>query len=252
MRVCVLSSGSKGNCTFIEIKNKNILIDIGNSCLYVEKSLTSIGINPSKIDAILITHSHVDHTNGLKVFAKKYNPQIYINETTYQELKQPLDNVKFIEGKIDLDDITIEAFNISHDVKANGYIIESDNNSVVYVTDTGYIKERTLKKIQNKQVYIFESNHDIEKLMNNDHYPHHTKIRILGDNGHLSNKDSAYYLSNIIGNKTKKIFLAHLSQDNNTQELALEALTNELARKNIQFNNITIAMQNEKTELIEV
>ena len=89
-------------------------------------------------------------------------------------------------------------------------------------------------------------------LMNNEKYPHHTKIRILSDKGHLSNKDSAYYLSKLIGNRTKYVILAHLSEQNNTEELALDTLTETLKRKNIEFNNIIIARQNEMTELFNV
>ena len=88
--------------------------------------------------------------------------------------------------------------------------------------------------------------------MNNPKYPHHTKIRILSDKGHLSNKDSAYYLSRLIGNNTKYVILAHISEQNNTEDLALETLRETLDRKDIDFNNIMIARQNEMTELIEL
>ena len=101
-------------------------------------------------------------------------------------------------------------------------------------------------------LYVFESNHDIEMLMNNPKYPHHTKIRILSDKGHLSNKDSAYYLTKLIGENTHHIILAHLSEQNNTEELALSTLKETLERKNIDFKNIKIARQNEMTEFVEV
>ena len=123
---------------------------------------------------------------------------------------------------------------------------------MVYITDTGYINESNFDYIKNKNLYVFESNHDVEKLMNNPKYPHHTKIRILSDKGHLSNKDSAYYLSRLIGNNTKYVILAHISEQNNTEDLALETLKETLDRKNIDFNNIMIARQNEMTELIEL
>ena len=252
MKYCILSSGSKGNSTYLNIENKHILIDVGNSCLYVEQNLKSIGVDPKDIDIVLITHSHVDHVLGLKSFCKKYQPEVYIDTTTYQEIKCELQNVKFIESKIDLGTIIITPFKLSHDVTAHGYLIESKKHSFVYVTDTGYLKEKTLSIIKNKEVYVFESNHDIEKLMNNTKYPHHVKIRILGDSGHLSNKDSSYYLTKLIGEKTKQVFLAHLSQDNNLPSLALETLKTELKNRNIEFNNIECAKQNEKTELLEV
>ena len=97
-----------------------------------------------------------------------------------------------------------------------------------------------------------ESNHDVEMLMNNEHYPHYLKMRILGDEGHLSNKDSANYLARFIGRKTKKVFLAHLSEQNNTPEIALNCLKDTLKKKQIDFNNISIAMQDEVSESVTV
>ncbi len=253
MRVCVLSSGSKGNCTYVETKNHKILIDIGTSCLYVEKSLKSIGINPDEIDIILITHAHIDHVKGLKVFCKKYKPLVYISDKILNESKLNIESASKDEVVQIDSDIKISSINLSHDVTdIKGYKIEEGNSSMVYITDTGYINENIFDSISNKSLYVFESNHDVEKLMNNPNYPHHTKIRILGDKGHLSNNDSAYYLTKLIGDNTKHIILAHLSEQNNTERLALDTLINVLNKKNINFKNITIAKQNEMTELFKV
>ena len=123
---------------------------------------------------------------------------------------------------------------------------------MVNITDTGYINEKYFKILSDKDIYVFESNHDVEMLMNNPHYPHHIKNRIMGDKGHLSNKDSAYYLARLIGKKTKKIILAHLSEQNNTAELALKTLQDTLRKRDIGFDNIICAEQNKQTELIEI
>ena len=253
MKVSVLSSGSKGNCTYVETNNHKILIDIGTSSLYVEKSLKSIGVEPNEIDIILITHAHVDHVNGLKVFSKKYNPQVYISDKILKESNLNIEKISN-EEEINIDsDIKIKSIRLSHDVTdIKGYVIEENDESMVYITDTGYINENNFEYIKNKNLYVFESNHDIEKLMNNPKYPHHTKIRILSDKGHLSNKDSAYYLSKLIGDKTHHIILAHLSEQNNTEGLALSTLKETLERKNIDFKDIKVARQNEMTELIQV
>jgi len=253
MKISVLSSGSKGNCTYVETCMHKILIDIGTSSLYVEKSLKSIGVDPSQIDIVLITHAHVDHVGGLKVFCKKYHPLVYISDKILKEAKLDIENVSN-EESVNVDsDIKIKSIRLSHDVTdIKGYLIEEDNSSMVYITDTGYINEKSFEVISNKNLYVFESNHDIEKLMNNPKYPHHTKIRILSDKGHLSNKDSAYYLSKLIGNDTKYIVLAHLSEQNNTEELALNTLREVFDRRNIDFENIKIARQNEMTELFKV
>lgn len=253
MKICVLSSGSKGNCTYIETSNHKILIDIGTSCLYVEKTLKSIGVLPQDIDIVLITHAHVDHVSGLKVFSKKYNPKIYLTQKILDEINIPLSNIIYIDKKEIIDDTIITAFKTSHDTKdSNGYIVEENGKSVVYITDTGYINEKYYKLLKNKNIYVFESNHDLDLLMNNPHYPHHLKIRIMSDKGHLSNKDSAYYLSNLIDYDTKKVILAHLSEENNTPNLALSTLQNTLQKKKINFNDIIIAKQNIQTELIEL
>lgn len=253
MRVCVLSSGSKGNCTYIETSNHKILIDIGTSCLYVEKSLQNINVLPQEIDTILITHSHVDHISGLKTFEKKYHPNIYLTPLILEEINLPFNNINFINEEVELDDTKIIAFKTSHDTKdSNGYIVIENNSSVVYITDTGYINEKYFNILSNRNLYIFESNHEVEKLMNNPHYPHHIKIRILSDKGHLSNKDSAYYLSNFIGCDTKEVILAHLSEENNTEELALTTLKNTLEKRNIKFDNIKIAKQNIPSEVFEI
>ena len=250
MRICVLSSGSKGNCSYIETKQHKILIDIGNSSAYVERSLRSIGVEPNEIDMILITHAHVDHIAGLRVFSKKYTPKVYMTEKIFKESGLNISNVYNIPSKYEVDGITITSIKTSHDTEdSNGYIIEKDGNSVVYITDTGYINKRYFKKLYNKNVYIFESNHDPEMLMNNPRYPHHTKIRIIGDTGHLSNQDSAYYLSEFIGPNTKHVYLAHLSEQNNTDELALNTLKKKLKSKNIDFDNIMIAKQNIVSEV---
>jgi len=251
MKVCVLSSGSKGNCTYVETKENKILIDIGTSSLYVEKTLQSIGVKPDSIDTILITHAHIDHVGGLKVFCKKYNPLVYISEKILKESNLNITNI-CTDEIVNINN-KIKSLKLSHDVTdIRGYVIEDEDSSMVYITDTGYISERIFKDIENKELYVFESNHDVEMLMNNPKYPHHTKIRILSDKGHLSNKDSAYYLSKIIGSKTKHIILAHLSEQNNKEELALEVLNETLKRKQIDFKNIYIAKQNEKTELFNI
>lgn len=254
MKTCVLASGSKGNSTLIKTDSTNILIDLGTSSLYVEKKLKELGVLPSSIDAIIITHTHSDHISGLKVFTKKYQTKVYLTKSMLSELKQfmELSNYVIIDDDFMINDLGIKIFKTSHDTSdANGYVISKENKSVVYVTDTGYINEKYVDLLKNKCVYIFESNHDVEMLMNGK-YPYQIKQRILGDKGHLSNKDSSYYLSKLIGNNTEFIVLAHISQDNNTPELALSTVRDRLSQKEGKIPNIIVATQNDKTQLIEV
>ncbi len=254
MKVCVLASGSKGNATYIASSSTSLLIDLGPSCAYVEKELTEIGVNPNQIKGILITHTHVDHIGGLRVFIKKYNPTIYLTQKMYEELSTTifLPNYMWIDSDFTIDDITVKIIKTSHDVAdSNGYIVEHNGKSVVYITDTGYINYKNHKRLKNKNLYIMESNHDVEMLMNG-RYPYPIKQRILGDKGHLSNQDSAYYLSQFIGEETKCIVLAHLSEDNNTKELALSTLEKALQKEGQQIEHIVIATQRDRTELLEV
>ena len=252
MKVEVLSSGSKGNTTYVETPKAKILIDCGNSSKYIIEKLNSINVDPNELDAILITHTHVDHVKGLPVLLKHINPKVYITEEMLP-LMDYLTNYEFItENKFIIKDMTIEIIKTSHDVESSvGYIVNNDDKSVVYITDTGYINKKYYDLLKNRNVYIFESNHDVE-MLNNGRYPFELRQRILSDKGHLSNYDSAKYLAKFIGPNTKKIILAHLSEENNTETLAIEALTNRLKKEKITFDDIIIAKQNKETELINV
>ena len=129
-------------------------------------------------------------------------------------------------------------------------IINEGDSSVVQITDTGYLNQKYFNKLKNKTVYIFESNHNADMLLNG-RYPGWLKRRVASDKGHLSNESSAFYLSKIIGSNTKEIILAHLSEENNTPEIALETLQNEFKDHEIEFNNIIIAKQNEISYALE-
>lgn len=251
MKVSVLSSGSKGNTTYIESDKAKILIDIGNTSKYVKEKLEEFGVEPEELDAILITHTHVDHIKGLKVFEKKYHVPVYITDKMYKSLDF-LDSYIPLSDEFDIRDIHITAIKTSHDVEdSRGYIISNDDKSIVYITDTGYINNKYFDILSNRNLYIMESNHDVEMLTNGK-YPFQLRQRILSDKGHLSNYDSAKYLSSFIGDNTKYILLAHLSEENNTEELAYETLISRLNNDNKHVDNIIILKQDKETELISV
>jgi len=252
MRVIVLSSGSKGNTTYIETNNTRILIDAGNTCKYILNKLEKYNIDPYSIDAILITHTHVDHIKGLPVLLKKINPCVYITEKMHPYMEY-LENFTIIDKEtFNIKDLSIEVIKTSHDTEDSvGYIVNHNNKSIVYITDTGYINKKYYDTLKNKNMYIMESNHDIE-MLNNSSYPFVTRQRILSDKGHLSNYDSAKYLSKFIGDKTKYILLAHLSEENNTKDLAYNTLIERLNKENIKVENIIIAEQNKETDYINI
>lgn len=252
MRVSVLSSGSKGNTTYIETDNAKILIDIGNTSKYVKEKLEGFGVDPKTLDAILITHTHVDHIKGLKVFENRYHTPVYMSKIMHKSLDF-VDNYVYIDkNEFDIKDIHVDVIKTSHDTPdSKGYIISNNNRSIVYITDTGYINEKYFELLKNRNIYIMESNHDVE-MLTNGRYPFNLRQRILSDKGHLCNCDSAKYLSSFIGNKTKYVLLAHLSEENNTEELAYETLINRLKEDKKKVDNIIIAKQDKETELIVI
>lgn len=252
MKVCVLSSGSKGNTTYIETDNAKILIDIGNTSKYVKEKLEGFGVDPASLDAILITHTHVDHIKGLKVFENKYHVPVYITKIMHKSLDFIDDYVWIDKDEFDIKDIHVTPIKTSHDAPdSRGYIISNKDKSIVYITDTGYINEKYFDILKNKNIYIMEFNHDVEMLTNGK-YSFNLRQRILSDKGHLSNVDSSKYLSTFIGDNTKYILLAHLSEENNTETLAYETLTNRLIEDKKKVDNIIIAKQDKETDLIVI
>lgn len=252
MKVKVLASGSKGNSTLVRTERINILVDIGITYQQLYSELEKINLTPKDISAILVTHTHSDHIKGLSALVKKTNLKVYALEEMVDELskKIPLDNIFLYENPLELDELKINLIRISHDVEGVGFIIEHKNHSLVYITDTGYINQKYLPLMKNKEVYIIESNHDEEMLMEGP-YPYILKQRVISDKGHLSNKTTAEYLLKTVGENTKKIVLAHISENNNTEELALST-TKELLEQNNIYKDIIIAKQYESLEEIEV
>ena len=251
MQVKTIASGSKGNCTIVLCNDTNLIIDMGISYLTLKRSLEENSLSFDNFVGILITHCHKDHTSGLASLLKHTNLNVFIPEEMYESIKEyvPYDKCIFLEDKDKINDIEIELIHTSHDAPYSvGFIIEHNQRSLVYVTDTGYINRKYLNKMVDKNVYIIESNHDEIMLMDGP-YPRFLKERVISDKGHLSNKTTATYLKKIIGPNTKNIILAHLSEKNNTEEKALEAMQDQGLDKLVK---IQTARQYEESELIEV
>ena len=233
----ILASGSTGNSFYVETPQKRFLIDAGLTGKKITSLLAEIDRKPEDLDAIFITHEHSDHIKGVGVLARRYNLNVYANEKTWQAI-----NDRNMIGKLDLaqkhifergktltfGDIDIESFGVSHDAAdPQFYRLMKDNKSFVVLTDTGYVSDRMTGIVENADGYLIESNHDIE-ILRSGSYPWHLKQRILSDKGHLSNEDGAETMIRTIGNRTKKIYLGHLSKENNIKELAHMTMENNL------------------------
>lgn len=240
IKFCSLSSGSSGNCQYIEAEDTRILIDAGFSGKRIETLLKSIDICPTSIDGIFVTHEHIDHSRGVGVLSRRYNIPIYANENTFIGMKDTIgklteENTKvFITGEdLNFKDLEVHPFHIFHDaLEPVGYSVHYKNKKISIITDTGWVNSEIIDKIKGSNLYLLESNHDVEMLKFGP-YPYHLKQRIMSKEGHLSNEDAASLLCNILKKENEIVLLCHLSQDNNAPCLALQTVTNTLMDKGI-------------------
>lgn len=223
----VLASGSTGNAMFVATEKQKLLIDAGLSGKKLEQLFKKIHCSPEELDGILVTHEHSDHIKGLGVFARRYNLPIYANAKTWAAMEDLIGDIptdlKFefpVETVKTFGDIDVESFAVSHDAaEPMFFTFHHEGKKLTLVTDIGYVSERMKGLIKNSDMYVFEANHDVNMLMMG-RYPWNVKRRILSDKGHVSNEDAAYALADIIGENTRRIYLAHLSRDNNMKDLA--------------------------------
>ncbi|MBP1932305.1 MBL fold metallo-hydrolase [Ammoniphilus resinae] len=235
MRFSILASGSSGNAILVETDQTKILVDAGLSGKQMEAQLREVNVDPKSLDAILVTHEHSDHIKGVGVLARRYDLPVYSHEKTWAELDRLIGEIpesqKFLyeEGEVKhFADLEIESFGISHDAAfPMGFCFYQGEKKLTLATDLGYVSQRIKEKVKGSQAYIFESNHDVE-MLRIGHYPWNVKRRILSDVGHLSNEDSGLALSEILNGSGEKVYLSHLSKDNNMTELARLTVKNIL------------------------
>lgn len=264
MRFCALASGSSGNSIYIGSDSTHILIDAGISNKRICEGLNGLDIKPEELSGILITHEHSDHIGGLKVFCKKYQIPIYATQQTLYQIKKNIDsiddsllNVVKSDVKLMVGDLTVNPIGISHDaVCPVGYRVSYGSKKMAVCTDLGKYDEYTVDCLRGLDVLLLEANHDIRMLQTGP-YPYHLKQRILSDKGHLSNEASGQLLSKVLHDGVKKVFLGHLSQENNYPELAYEAVKTEVTLSSC--NNyrgddfdISIANRSEPSLMVEI
>ena len=230
MRYLNVGSGSKGNSTIIYTADTTVLIDTGISKKRVVECLRSIGRCLEDIDAVLITHRHKDHTAHIDSFEILFD-RFYSGDGGVIQEEYRGTNVLVPFQTFEVKGLEITALPTSHDAPDSmGYVLEeiSTGRRLMYMTDTGFIPFRDLDYCRDCDFYLLESNHDPEMLMRSDR-DNWLKMRILGDEGHLSNQQCSHYLSMIVGGNTKEIALAHLSEECNTESLAIETFRRVMA-----------------------
>lgn len=238
MEVCVYASGSGGNCLLVSSADTKILIDAGISMRRVISALAQSGYTIGEIGGVLITHEHSDHISGLEMLVKHHGLQVYAPRTVAARL---LGRLPVLEGRLsvipvgeefEIGSLRLRAFHTSHDTDESvGYRVEGDGIFAL-ATDTGSVTEEMEKGLSGAQTVLIEANHD-ETMLRYGPYPVYLKRRILSDRGHLSNESCAQLAGRLARSGTRQIILGHLSRENNSPELALQAAEEVLAGSSV-------------------
>lgn len=238
LRVSILASGSSGNVTYVESDKTKLLVDCGLSGKKATNLLHQVNRKPEELDAILVTHEHRDHIHGVGVLARRYNLAIYANEKTWKAMEPHLGKLDVgqkhifeMDRTMTIGDLDVSSFAVSHDaVHPQFYTFHKNNKQFVMLTDTGYVSDRLRGLLKDADAYLIESNHDLG-MLRMGRYPWSLKQRILGDKGHLSNEDGALALAELIGDRTKRVYLGHLSKENNLKAIARQTAEDILIRR---------------------
>ena len=238
----IIASGSKGNATVVVSGSTVLLIDMGITLTRLEEGLGEINLTKNDITGALFTHNHTDHISGIRFLSPKI---MYGLEGTLPSLC----HVVFLNKPFEIGDFVITPIETSHDAtNPCAYLIKDKDSSLFYMTDTGVFVEETLPLIKDPTYLIIESNHDIKMLLHTDR-PFELKNRIMSDHGHLCNEDSAIAAISIAGEHTKEIVLAHLSEEANTPETALEAYGKIFNHFGVSIDKYKVRCANQWTSL---
>lgn len=260
MRFCVLGSGSKGNATYLESGGTSLLIDAGMSGVELQKRLSVIGVELSAIDAILVTHEHNDHVQGVGVLSRRAKIPVYANPATFAAAAKTVHKLscynEFETGKsFHFRDLEIHPFSISHDSEDPvGFRISDGTVDFGYCTDTGKVSRLMLHRLASCQALVLESNYDVTMLQNGT-YPPHLKQRIRSNQGHLDNLEAATFLRELVHEKLQHVVLAHLSEENNHPEIAYHTAAEALGADTLSLETairISVASQGGVGELVSL
>lgn len=263
MRMVSIASGSSGNCIYIGSDQTHIVVDAGISNKRIMAGLNELGLAGGDMAGILITHEHSDHIRGLGVISRKYHLPIYGTRKTLagiascsslgnfdRQLLKPVDpDVDFMVG-----DLKIHPFKIDHDAADPvAYRVEHQKKCVAVATDMGHFDEYIVENLKGLDAVLLESNHDV-RMLETGPYPYPLKRRILGDHGHLSNENAGRLLNRILHDHLKKIFLGHLSKENNYPELAYETVRLEIDEGDCPYGasdfSISVASRDRMSDIV--
>ena len=239
VRMLSIGSGSGGNCFYLEIQGKRIMIDLGLSARTISTGLRSMGTRLEELDAVLITHTHADHIRGLPVCSKKITCPLFMSEISGAKLFPYSPRILPPERPVEITDgIRVTAFDTLHDCPGSiGFRIDYPGGSFGYATDLGCVTERIREILKGVNSLVLEANHDVEMLRNGP-YPYVLKRRVLSESGHLSNDACAEAAAFFAGNGTERIFLAHLSRENNTPGIAAETVNRALGDLRVELRTL--------------
>jgi phosphoribosyl 1,2-cyclic phosphodiesterase len=259
IRAICLASGSKGNSLFIEGGGVRILVDAGLSCRQVEARLTEAGIDPRSIDAILVTHEHMDHVFAVPLFSKRFGTPVYVSLPTAcrpiagGSLKNRVGCIHIIEAgqTLILGELSIDPFPISHDaIDPLAFRFETGGAAMAMAADLGVATKPVYDRLAGCQAIFCESNHDPAMLRNGPYSPP-LKKRVSGDSGHLSNPDCRKLVESVHHPDLEIVVLTHLSEKNNTPQLAYDE-TNGFLRQISAKTELRIAFQDKIGTPVEI
>ena len=230
LRFSPLFSGSSGNATYVGCDDAHILVDAGVSGSRVVRELACVGVDPGRLNAILVTHEHSDHIKGIGILSRKYDLPVYATEGTWEAMLDKIGpiaekNRVIFEPESDffIGSIDVTPFSTPHDAAQSvGYTFEVDGAKLAIATDLGCIRDGWLNHVLGSDAVILESNYDPDMLKAGP-YPYELKKRISSRRGHLSNDDAGAVAAELVRSGARQIILGHLSRENNFPELAMRS-----------------------------
>ncbi len=241
MRVCLLGSGSSGNCIYIGDENGAILLDAGFSAKEIKKRLEIAGLNPLSIKGIVVSHEHSDHSKGAGVLSRNLDIPVFVNEKTFERIESRIGRVKdlvhFETGEsFDVGGIGVSSFTIPHDaVDPCAFTFRTNGTSTAVITDVGVTTTLMENRAKEVDYLVVEANHNYEILMAGP-YPWELKKRIASREGHLSNEQCADFLDSVVDSRLQGVAFAHLSETNNNPELVKQVADEKLGDKGIPYD----------------